>query len=104
MASSDATRFMHRRLLIGPPSLRNLPSITADGPPSLAHGTHSGCEARTEANATRQPHSSNKYKASYPGRLIHAGIAGPFFRSHHGSYQYALILVDDHIRFKSVQL
>eukprot|EP00965_Chrysotila_dentata_P034923 1162397-Pleurochrysis_carterae.AAC.1 len=33
--------------------------------------------------------------------MIHADIAGPFIRTSHG-YQYALILVDDHTRFKSI--
>jgi len=36
------------------------------------------------------------------GRLIHADIVGPFKRSLIGSYQYMLVLVDDHSRFISV--
>ena len=41
-------------------------------------------------------------KAIHPGRLIHADMAGPFRRSAHGGYQYFLILIDDHSRYKSV--
>eukprot|EP00965_Chrysotila_dentata_P141149 4665437-Pleurochrysis_carterae.AAC.1 len=58
----------------------------------------------TEAHATRHPHTTPRYKPSYAGRLIHADIAGPFLPSQRGNFQYALILVDDHARFKSVHL
>eukprot|EP00965_Chrysotila_dentata_P026266 871259-Pleurochrysis_carterae.AAC.1 len=90
---------MHRRLHAGSTRLRSLPAITADAPPALARGRHEGCDACLEANATRLPHDSNRYKPSHAGRLVHADIAGPFIRTMHGGYQYALILVDDHTRF-----
>lgn len=35
-----------------------------------------------------------------PGRFIHADIAGPFLASKIGGYQYLLVLIDDHTRFK----
>ena len=55
------------------------------------------------ANATRHSHSSpDVYKPSYVGRLIHADIVGPFKVSATGGYRYALVLVDDHSRFKFV--
>eukprot|EP00965_Chrysotila_dentata_P110315 3644541-Pleurochrysis_carterae.AAC.4 len=53
MSPTDATRHMHRRLHAGSTRLRALPSITADAPPALARGRHDGCDACTEANATR---------------------------------------------------
>eukprot|EP00965_Chrysotila_dentata_P084131 2777303-Pleurochrysis_carterae.AAC.1 len=96
MSSQDATQFMHRRLHIGSTHLRSLPSMTADAPSSLARGSHDGCDACTEAHATRHPHNTPRYKPSYAGRLIHADIAGPFLPSQRGHFQYALILVDDH--------
>eukprot|EP00965_Chrysotila_dentata_P081591 2694130-Pleurochrysis_carterae.AAC.1 len=102
MSADDATHYMHRRLHAGAARLRNLPNITADAPSSLARGHFRGCEACTEANATRHPHTAQLYRESYPGRLIHADIAGPFLRTHAGGHQYALVLVDDHTRFKSV--
>eukprot|EP00965_Chrysotila_dentata_P127430 4213776-Pleurochrysis_carterae.AAC.1 len=102
MGPNDAAIHMHRRLHAGTTRLRNLPTITADAPPALARAHHPGCEACVEANATRLPHDSHRYKASHPGRLIHTDIAGPFVRTMHGGFQYALILVDDHTRFKSV--
>eukprot|EP00965_Chrysotila_dentata_P052098 1728837-Pleurochrysis_carterae.AAC.1 len=86
MSADDATRYMHQRLHAGATRLRNLPNITADAPSSLAQGHFRGCEACTEANATRHPHTTTHYRESYPGRLIHADIAGPFLRSHNGGY------------------
>ena len=54
------------------------------------------------ANAARLPHPADRYAPSYPGRLIHADIAGPFIPSAHGHFRYTLVLVDDHSRFKAV--
>eukprot|EP00965_Chrysotila_dentata_P177749 5871405-Pleurochrysis_carterae.AAC.1 len=78
MSPSDATRCMHRRLHAGAARLRSSPTITADAPAALAHGSFDGCDACVEANATRQPHDTQRYKPSHAGRLIHADIAGPF--------------------------
>eukprot|EP00965_Chrysotila_dentata_P140819 4655367-Pleurochrysis_carterae.AAC.2 len=75
MSPTDATRHMHRRLHAGSTRLRSLPTLTADAPPALARGRHDGCEACTEANATRLLHDSNRYKPSHAGRLVHADIA-----------------------------
>eukprot|EP00965_Chrysotila_dentata_P019084 636036-Pleurochrysis_carterae.AAC.1 len=102
MSPSTAMAHMHNRLHAGSNRLRNLPKITADAPPSLAHGHFEGCAACTEANATRYAHTTPLYKSSYPGRLVHADIAGPFVRTQHAGFQYLLVLVDDHTRFKSV--
>eukprot|EP00965_Chrysotila_dentata_P017181 570327-Pleurochrysis_carterae.AAC.1 len=101
MSPDAATSCMHARLHAGATRLRCLPSITADAPASLARGRFDGCAACTEANATRHPHSSAHYKPSHAGRLIHADIAGPFVRTQHTGYQYLLVLVDDHTRFKA---
>ena len=54
-----------------------------------------------KSHATHVPHSGKAYQRSHVGRLIHADIAGPFKRSHHGFF-YFLVLVDDHSRFKQV--
>eukprot|EP00965_Chrysotila_dentata_P045965 1527440-Pleurochrysis_carterae.AAC.1 len=102
MSPTKATERMHNRIHAGATRLRALPSITADAPPALAHGRFDGCAACTTANATRHTHDSNLYQPSYAGRLIHADIAGPFVRTHHTGYQYLLVLVDDHTRFKAV--
>eukprot|EP00965_Chrysotila_dentata_P125246 4140886-Pleurochrysis_carterae.AAC.1 len=56
MSADDATRYMHQRLHAGATRLRNLPNITADAPSSLAKGHFRGCDACTEANATRHTH------------------------------------------------
>eukprot|EP00965_Chrysotila_dentata_P140208 4635342-Pleurochrysis_carterae.AAC.1 len=95
---------MHQRLHAGATRLRQLPTLTADAPSSLARGRFGGCGACTEANATRLPHTTSHYRESYPGRLIHADIAGPSLRSHNGGHQYALFLVDDHTRYKAVYM
>eukprot|EP00965_Chrysotila_dentata_P261551 6214290-Pleurochrysis_carterae.AAC.1 len=102
MSSSEATACMHARLHAGSTRLRALPSITADAPPSLAHGRLIGGAACTGANATRQSHNSIQYKPCYAGRLIHADIAGPFVRTQHTGFQYLCVLVDDHTRFRAV--
>jgi transposase InsO family protein len=50
------------------------------------------------------PHTVDRYEPSHPGRLIHADIVGPFISSKVGRFQYALVLVDDHTRFKMLYL
>eukprot|EP00965_Chrysotila_dentata_P260991 6214105-Pleurochrysis_carterae.AAC.4 len=79
---------MHRRLQVDATRLRALLNITAADAAlsSLAHGTHSRCEACAGANATRQPHPWQHCKPFYAGRIIHADIAGPFSRSHRGGF------------------
>ena len=92
---------MHRRLHIGPHKLRMLPTITSDAPSSLSTSRPTSCHHCIEANATHIPHRGSGYTPSHPGRLVHADIAGPFKRSKIGGYQYMLVIVDDHTRFKS---
>eukprot|EP00965_Chrysotila_dentata_P219043 6190902-Pleurochrysis_carterae.AAC.1 len=101
MSSADATRYMHRRLYIGKTRLCSfIPTITADAPSSLAHGVYGGCEACTEANANRQPNTSQHYKPSCAYRLKSYTLTLParFVRLYRGGHQYALILVDAIIR------
>ena len=101
--SSDAViDALHRRLHVSQDLLRKLPDRTADAPANLKSGRTHSCDACTEANATRLPHKSDRYEPSYVGRLVHADIVGPFKRSLVGSFQYMLVLVDDHSRFISV--
>eukprot|EP00965_Chrysotila_dentata_P182836 6038211-Pleurochrysis_carterae.AAC.1 len=92
MSPNGATACMHNRLHAGANRLRTLPSITADAPRSLTQGHFQGCPACTEANASKLPHTTVRYKPSYPGRLIHADIAGPFVRTQHTGFQYLLVL------------
>ena len=95
-----AAHHMHLRLHAGIHRLRKLPSITADAPPSLSRAGNVRCEHCAIANSTRLAHTCSAYKPSYPGRLIHADIAGDFNATKIGHYQWLLILVDDHTRFK----
>eukprot|EP00965_Chrysotila_dentata_P094475 3123254-Pleurochrysis_carterae.AAC.1 len=78
MSPANATACMYTRLHAGATRLRSLPALTVDAPASLAHGHFRGCEACTEANATRHAHNTVQYKPTHAGRLIHADIAGPF--------------------------
>eukprot|EP00965_Chrysotila_dentata_P083356 2750141-Pleurochrysis_carterae.AAC.1 len=101
MSPRDATICLHRRLHIGSSRLRQLPKLTADAPASLSFGRLDGCSACSEANSPKLSHPHELYKPSYAGRLVHADIAGPFTRTRHGGYQYVLVLVDGHSRFKA---
>ena len=101
-SADAAVDALHRRLHIGQDLIRKLPQITADAPANLQHGRTHSCAACLEANATRLPHKGTRYQPSRVGRLVHADIVGPFKRSLVGSYQYMLVLVDDHSRFISV--
>ena len=92
---------MHRRLHAGASRLRRLPKLCRDAPSSLSHVSDVACPACTEANATHLSHRGSRYQPSYPGSLIHGDTVGPFKRSSRG-HHYALILVDDHSRFKFV--
>eukprot|EP00965_Chrysotila_dentata_P069084 2282592-Pleurochrysis_carterae.AAC.5 len=105
MFSTQATACMHNRLHAGATRLHLLPSFVADAHASLAQGRFDGCSACTEASATWQTHDSVLYKPSYAGRLNPADIALPFVRTLHTGVQYLLnflVLVDNHLRFKSV--
>ncbi|MGZ0213958.1 MAG: hypothetical protein ACKVI4_15900, partial [Actinomycetales bacterium] len=93
---------MHRRLHLGHDLLRRLGEVAADVPANISRGFASSCEHCKEANATHVPHTGAAYQPTHAGRLIHADIAGPFTRSIHGQYQYFLVLVDDHSRYKQV--
>ena len=71
--------------------------------PCSAHkASHHHCDHCVTANATRLSHSADKYSPSYPGRLIHADIAGPFRCSTGEQSRWLLVLIDDHSRFKFV--
>eukprot|EP00965_Chrysotila_dentata_P156243 5162178-Pleurochrysis_carterae.AAC.1 len=78
MSPRDAAACLHRRLHLGETRLRQLPSLTADAPSSLASSRFGGCAACSEANAVKLPHKGERYAPSHAGRLVHADIAGPF--------------------------
>lgn len=87
--------------------MRRLPSCTADAPAILNHCPRLSCAACTEANASHVSHShASNYsatkpsKSTRPGQLVYADVAGPFVDSAVGGYKWALILVDDHSRYK----
>eukprot|EP00965_Chrysotila_dentata_P225620 6194880-Pleurochrysis_carterae.AAC.1 len=101
MSPRDATICLHRRLHVGASRLRQLPKLTADAPASLAAGRFHGCPACAEANSPKLSHPHELSQPSYAGRLIHADITGPFVRTRFGGFQYLLVLVDDHSRFKA---
>ena len=96
---------LHHRLHVSPSILQRLPRLSRDVPDKLhSHTSGSPCIHCTEANAQRLPHNSDGvYRSSYPGRLVHGDIVGPFKTSAIGSFQYALVLVDDHTRYKFVR-
>eukprot|EP00965_Chrysotila_dentata_P106901 3531824-Pleurochrysis_carterae.AAC.1 len=104
MSANDAARCMHRRLHAGASRIKALPSLVADAPASLAQSLPPSCSACAEANATRHPHSTERYAPTYLGRLIHVDIAGPFVESIDSARKYALVIVDDHTRYKAVHL
>ena len=93
---------LHRRLHLGFDLLRRLGDLAADIPTNVRSGKAHSCTHCKTANATHLSHNGSAYKPSYPGRLVHADIAGPFRRSVHGQHQYFLILIDDHTRWKEV--
>ena len=99
-----AASIFHRRFHAGIDRLRRMPTMTSDAPKSLERSKLSELSGCVEAAASHLPHSSDRYQPSYPGRLVHADIAGPFISTLHGSYQYVLVLIDDHSRFKAVYL
>ena len=91
---------LHRRLHLGAALIRKLGERTLDAPSHVSNCSGVDCEHCAAANATRAPHSGSAYAPTHAGRLVHADIAGPFKRSASGSYQYLLLLTDDHTRFK----
>ena len=96
LSTAAAVDLFHHRLHAGAERLRRLPRITADAPECLTHARHATCSGCMTANATKLPHPGDRYSPTYPGRLIHADIAGPFIPTAHGHYRYVLVLVDDH--------
>ena len=97
----EAVALLHRRMHVGLDQIRRLCHFATDVPKNVKAGHTSSCEHCKEANATTVPHSGNAYAPSHPGRLIHADIVGPFHMSKAG-FQYMIVFVDDHSRFKSV--
>ena len=97
----EQLEMLHRRLHVGYNLIRRLSYTSADIPESIKKGKAHDCEHCKIANATHVPHTGKAYQRSHVGRLIHADIAGPFKRSHHGFF-YFIVLVDDHSRFKQV--
>ena len=96
----QAAEIMNRRLHLGRDRLRALVDLTADAPKRLGAAGSPLREHWTEANAPHLAHPGEGYTPSHAGRLVHGDIVGPFRTSHHGQFKWALILVDDHTRFK----
>ena len=102
LPADDAAAVLHRRLHVSLDHLRRLGDHSADAPEHLAAARHLTCPVCAEANSTRLPHGHSQYQPTHAGRLVHADIVGPFVSSFFGGYKYALVLVDDHTRFKFV--
>ena len=100
LAPDLAAQHMHRRLHVGSRRMNLLPALTADAPANLSRAKVGSCPHCVTANATLHAHKADRYVESTPGRLIHADIAGPFIKSTVNHYEYLLVLVDDHSRFK----
>ena len=102
LPADDVAAILHRRLHLGLGLLKRLGGRTEDAPSHLASATEITCPHCISANGHRLAHSSSQYHSSHAGRLVHADIAGPFKRSWLGGFQYALVLTDDHTRFKFI--
>ena len=102
LPADDVAAILHRRLHLGLNLLKRLGGRTSDAPSPLASAAEVTCPHCVTANGHRLAHSSNQYHSSHAGRLVHTDIAGPFKRSWLGGFQYALVLTDDHTRFKFV--
>ena len=102
LPADDAAAVLHRRLHVSLDHLRRLGERSADAPEHIAAARSLTCPVCAEANSTRLPHGHSQYHPTHAGRLVHADIVGPFVASFFGGYKYALILVDDHTRFKFV--
>ena len=101
LGGNTVAAILHRRLHAGLDRLKRLASTTADAPAGVATATDLNRGPFVEANATRVPHSGSGYSPSYPGRLVHADILGPFTPSRTAGYRYVLVLVDDDSRLKA---
>ena len=103
LGADEMAAHLHHRLHLSPQVIARLHHFASDIPSKVGHHRGSICPHCVEANATKLPHKSNDiYKPSYPGRLIHCDLVGPFLPSVIGGFQYALVLVDDHSRYKFV--
>ena len=102
LPADDVAATLHRRLHVSLDRLRRLGHRSADAPPHVAAATTLSCPICAEANSRRVAHGQSQYQPTHAGRLVHADIVGPFTTSFNGGYKYALILVDDHTRFKFV--
>ena len=102
LPADDAAAVLHRRLHVSLDHLRRLSDHSADAPEHVAAARHLTCPICAEANSTRLPHGHSQYQPTHAGRLVHADIVGPFVGSFFGGHKYALVLVDDHTRFKFV--
>ena len=78
--------------------------MARDLPVRIGHLPAAPCAHCAAANATRQAHpKKDVYKPSHVGRLLHMDVVGPFKPSAVGMFRYALVIVDDHSRFKFVR-
>ena len=102
LPADDVAAVLHRRLHIGLGLLRRLGGRASDVPSHIASAHNVTCPHCISANGHKLSHPSSKYHSSHAGRLVHADIAGPFKRSWLGGFQYALVLTDDHTRFKFI--
>ena len=102
LPADDVAALLHRRLHVSLDHLRRLGERSADTPAHIAAARELTCPICAEANSTRLPHGHSQYTPTHAGRLVHADIVGPFVSAFFGGHKYALILVDDHTRFKFV--
>ena len=64
--------------------MRRLPKLASDVPEHISSAARGTCSACLEANSVHLRHPGTSYAPSYPGRLLHSDIAGPFVTSAHG--------------------
>ena len=102
LPADDVAAVLHRRLHIGLGLLRRLGGRASDVPSHVASAHNVTCPHCVSANGHKLSQPSSKCHASHAGLLVHADIAGPFKRSWLGGFQYALVLTDDHTRFKFI--
>ena len=93
---------LHRRLHLPHDKLRGLHKATKDAPKFSGNMFDLPCSACTEAAAVATSHKTARYEPSYVGRQVHGDVVGPFIKSAVGHLQWALIIVDDHSRYKHV--
>ena len=103
LSADDLAAHLHHRLHLSPGVIARLPRLTKDVSNKVSEQRGSNCRHCVEANATKLPHRTNDvYRSSYAGRLVHGDLVGPFKVSAIGFFKYALVLVDDHTRYKFV--